>query len=434
MRATAPHSAPSTSALQRCLRAACLTGLVMLLLPAGAYAWTVTVHVHGAGAVSETTPRALMNCAVGPAGKSEASVTDCVAGTTSGLYNSFDVVNLRASVPQDSFDRGWRFLKYVDSGAGGESDQLRPAGHHRRSLQRRLPVPDLREPGDGPLLRRHRGAAGTTISDRPAGQHELDERHVARSTLPAIPMRATSAASTGRPSPQGPSRACGSPSDKSETYATTANGAYRFHVQAKDPSGNVVPRAASRGWIVDTVAPAPSISGGPAQGSTVSSTTASFTIGTNEGTLYLPARQCRRVGMRPRDPDVHGAVQRTPHTLTVTGTDAAGNTATASRSWTVDTLGQTFAYTVGNTVSNGVPAAGAGNIEAAGASDTYTFTGTAGQKVFVDQLSATSCSLTWSLTGPGGATVFASRGICGDPGHVHAADRRHLHAEGGGRA
>ena len=77
---------------------------------------------------------------------------------------------------------------------------------------------------------------------------------------------------------------------------------------------------------------------------------------------------------------------------------------------------QTFAYTVGSTVVNGTPAAGAGNIELPGSVDVYTFTGAAGQKVFVDQLAAASCSLTWSLTGPGGATVFASRGICADPG------------------
>ena len=106
----------------------CLAVVASLLLPAGAFAWTVTVHVHGAGKVVETTPRALMNCTVGPTGKSESSVTDCVAGTPGGVYNSFDVVNLQASVPQDSFDRGWRFAKYVDSGAGGGQINCDPQG------------------------------------------------------------------------------------------------------------------------------------------------------------------------------------------------------------------------------------------------------------------------------------------------------------------
>ncbi len=77
---------------------------------------------------------------------------------------------------------------------------------------------------------------------------------------------------------------------------------------------------------------------------------------------------------------------------------------------------QSFAYTLASTVSNGVPAAGAGNIELPGSVDTYTFTATAGQKVFVDWTTATSCFLNWRMGGPAAAVVFASRGICADPG------------------
>ena len=77
---------------------------------------------------------------------------------------------------------------------------------------------------------------------------------------------------------------------------------------------------------------------------------------------------------------------------------------------------QAFTYALGSTVSNGVPAAGAGNLETPGAVDTYTFTGTAGQTVFVDYIAPSPCRLTWRLVGPSNATVFASRGICADPG------------------
>ena len=77
---------------------------------------------------------------------------------------------------------------------------------------------------------------------------------------------------------------------------------------------------------------------------------------------------------------------------------------------------QAFAYTLGSTVSDGTPGPGAGNIELPGSIDTYTFTAAGGQTVFVDQLSATSCALSWSLTGPGGVTVFESQDICADPG------------------
>ena len=393
---------------------ACLAALAAtLLLPAGAFAWTVTVHVHGAGKVVETTPRALMNCAVGPAGKSEATVTDCVAGTPGGLYNSFDVVNLQASVPQDSFDRGWRFLKYVDSGAGGGQINCDPQGtsgdHFSvdcqfqifENLETNLYFDDIAGPSDttiltGPPLHTNATTASLTFN----APSDPDASYECRLDRPGQPA--------------GTFAACGSPSDKAESYSgLTANGLYWFYVRAKDPSGNVN-STVSRQWNVDTAPPVPSISGGPAQGSTVSSTTASFTVGTNEGTL-----SCRLDSVTTAcspGTKTYTGLSNGPHTLTLTATDAAGNSAAVVRSWTVDTQAQTFAYTVGNTVSNGVPAAGAGNIEAAGASDTYTFSAAAGQKIFVDQLSASSCSLTWALTGPGGATVFASRGICADPG------------------
>src|SRR5687767_3151316 len=91
-----------------------------LTAPASAGAWTVTVHVHGAGKVDETTVRNLMDCTTSSdVSDSSPDPTDCVAGSESGLYNSFDVINLRALVPTEYFDRGWRFVKWVDSSAGG---------------------------------------------------------------------------------------------------------------------------------------------------------------------------------------------------------------------------------------------------------------------------------------------------------------------------
>ena len=43
-----------------------------------------------------------------------------------------------------------------------------------------------------------------------------------------------------------------------------------------------------------------------------------------------------------------------------------------------------YAIAVGDTVSDGVPGVGAGNIETPGAFDVYTFTASAGQNVFID--------------------------------------------------
>src|SRR5215212_4846613 len=60
-----------------------------LVAPTAASAYSVTVHVHGAGKVDETTARNLMDCTTS-SNVSESTVTDCVAGTPGGLYNSFD--------------------------------------------------------------------------------------------------------------------------------------------------------------------------------------------------------------------------------------------------------------------------------------------------------------------------------------------------------
>ncbi|MGI8806942.1 MAG: hypothetical protein ACR2KK_03700, partial [Acidimicrobiales bacterium] len=113
----------------------------------------------------------------------------------------------------------------------------------------------------------------------------------------------------------------------------------------------------------------------------------------------------------------------TAGTYTLTVDTAATSSATGTYSFGITDVpvAQSFGYTVGNTVSNGVPAAGAGNIETPGAVDTYTFTGTAGQKVFVDYITPSACGLNWRLTGPANATVFASRGICSDPGQFTLA-------------
>jgi hypothetical protein len=57
---------------------------------------------------------------------------------------------------------------------------------------------------------------------------------------------------------------------------------------------------------------------------------------------------------------------------------------------------QSFAYTIGNTISNGVPGAGAGNIETPGVEDRYTFTATAGQRIYFDFISSSASSFNYS--------------------------------------
>ena len=82
-----------------------------------------------------------------------------------------------------------------------------------------------------------------------------------------------------------------------------------------------------------------------------------------------------------------------------------------------------FAIAIGDTVSDGVPAAGAGNIEVPGARDVYTFTATAGDVVFVDELTAVGTTLIdYVITGPLGAVVASDFLGAGDPGAITLDD------------
>lgn len=73
----------------------------------------------------------------------------------------------------------------------------------------------------------------------------------------------------------------------------------------------------------------------------------------------------------------------------------------------------------GLTISNGVPAPGAGAIESPGAYDIYTFTASAGQKVYFDLLSQTGVTyINWQLTDATGASLFNTCFGCGEPGTV----------------
>ncbi len=94
------------------------------------------------------------------------------------------------------------------------------------------------------------------------------------------------------------------------------------------------------------------------------------------------------------------------YTIKVNG-GSSGNTGSYSfKIWTVPAP-QTFSIAVGDTVSNGVPGAGAGNIESPGAQDIYTFSGTAGQKLFFDATSTNaSYEIYWSLISPSTSTIF----------------------------
>lgn len=67
---------------------------------------------------------------------------------------------------------------------------------------------------------------------------------------------------------------------------------------------------------------------------------------------------------------------------------------------------QQFTINISDTVSDGVPAAGAGTLEAPGAMDVYTFDGLIGQEVIFDWLSGTNVVIGWQLEAPDRTVLF----------------------------
>ncbi|MEA2690817.1 MAG: hypothetical protein QOJ16_204, partial [Acidobacteriota bacterium] len=81
---------------------------------------------------------------------------------------------------------------------------------------------------------------------------------------------------------------------------------------------------------------------------------------------------------------------------------------------------QTFAISIGDTVSDGVPAAGAGRIETPGTMDVYAFTAAAGQTVYFDNLGGGTFRISWTLTDDSGQQVFSAP-FEGDVGNITLA-------------
>ena len=69
---------------------------------------------------------------------------------------------------------------------------------------------------------------------------------------------------------------------------------------------------------------------------------------------------------------------------------------------------EVFAIAYGDTVADGVPAPGAGNIEVGGAEDAYAFEAQTGDDAIFDVLAGGAGTFRWRLEAPDGAVVFDS--------------------------
>ncbi len=320
--------------------------MTALAVPATASAYTVTVNVHGAGKVEEVPNRFgeekhQLDCSVSPGGKTESTETQCVAGTESGLYNSGNIVNLLASVPQGSaaYARGWRFSRWVDSNAGGmvNCDPQGTVGSHLddhcefqvfQNLTIDLYFDDTFGPTD------------TTVTGGPS--------QVTNSTNATFNFNAASDPDAvfecrlDRPSGPGTFGPCGGPADKSESYSgLTTNGAYTFHVRSFDPSGNQGADTAvdSRGFTIDTASPETTITSGPS--GPTANPDPTFEFGSPEANVTLTCTLDDDAPFGCNSGSYDGpALADGEHTFTVFATDQAGNAdgTPAVGTFTVDTV------------------------------------------------------------------------------------------------
>ncbi|MFN2137841.1 MAG: hypothetical protein ACK2UK_17935 [Candidatus Promineifilaceae bacterium] len=93
------------------------------------------------------------------------------------------------------------------------------------------------------------------------------------------------------------------------------------------------------------------------------------------------------------------------YTLSVRGSNAS-TTGVYSFSLLLVPVPQEFSISIGDTVSDGVPAAGAGNLETPGAADVYTFDAQAGDEVIFDWLSGSNVLIGWRLEAPDKTILF----------------------------
>lgn len=127
--------------------------------------------------------------------------------------------------------------------------------------------------------------------------------------------------------------ACTSP----RALANLAEGSHTFQVKAKDAVGNVDPSPAARTWIVDTVPPTVTITGGPNGLTNAAKPTFTFTATgatKTECRIDAAAFALCNASFTPAAALADGA-----HTFQVRASDGAvpANTSTASRAFTVDT-------------------------------------------------------------------------------------------------
>jgi len=199
--------------------------------------------------------------------------------------------------------------------------------------------------------------------------------------------------------------ACASP----VALTMLAQGAHAFAVRARDAANHVDATPASRTWTVDTAAPDIVFVTGPAQGATVGPrVTIGFTVSDGAVLCSLDAAPFAAC-TSPEAWNVSGGA----HAFRVQATDAAGNVALATRSWTTACVAPDAAGAIGllhldsadQAQPNAVPGGAGATLGVDASVEPIDPTATAGR--FGGALAfATGDLVAWPLAGP--ATVTPS--------------------------
>ncbi|MCX5742545.1 MAG: Ig-like domain-containing protein, partial [Proteobacteria bacterium] len=162
---------------------------------------------------------------------------------------------------------------------------------------------------------------------------------------------------------------------------TLPDGSHTITVKGTDTATNTATGTTT--FVVDATAPVVTINTQPAANTKINTPTVTFTV---TGTLNTPQCKVDAGGNVPCvSPFTASTVADGAHTITVSATDAAGNTGTATTtSFTVDTVAPTVAITAGP--DNGFP------ITDTTPTYTFTATGATGTTCKVDAGAATSCT------------------------------------------
>jgi hypothetical protein len=128
---------------------------------------------------------------------------------------------------------------------------------------------------------------------------------------------------------------CASPA----TTAPLSNAAHTFAVVAADAWGNIDPSPATRSFTVDTTPPDTTITSGPANGTTITTPTATFGFTSSEAGSTFKCKVDGAAYSPCSSPVTTPPLASGGHTFTVVATDGAGNAdpSPATRSFAVDT-------------------------------------------------------------------------------------------------